>query len=114
MDDWALDIKLGLSFLASIGLYGWRGNLLNLNDTTLYNVSSCRWNIEEAYKLYKCRVKIEAFSGKRAKAVKQDIYAKAFMMTTMAVLASPIEEKIKRSKNNPNTIHQDREDIATR
>ena len=56
----------------------------------------CRWNIEEGYKLYKCRVKLEAFSGKTAKAVKQDIFAKAFMMTTMAVLAFPIEEKIKK------------------
>lgn len=58
----------------------------------------CRWNIEEAYKLYKCRVKLEAFSGKTAKAVKQDIYAKAFMMTTMAVLAFPIEERIKKEQ----------------
>lgn len=64
----------------------------------------CRWNIEEAYKLYKCRVKLEAFSGKTAKAVKQDIYAKAFMMTTMAVLAFPIEEKIKKEQEQ----HQQR------
>ncbi len=54
----------------------------------------CRWSIEEGYKLYKCRINLEAFSGKTAKAVKQDIFAKVFMMTTMAVLAFPIEEKI--------------------
>lgn len=58
----------------------------------------CRWNIEEAYKLYKCRLNLEAFSGKTAKSIKQDIYAKVFMMTTMAVLAFPIEEKIKREQ----------------
>lgn len=56
----------------------------------------CRWNIEEGYKLYKCRAELEVFSGKTAKAVKQDIYAKAFMMTTMAVMAFPIEEKLKQ------------------
>jgi hypothetical protein len=56
----------------------------------------CRWNIEEGYKLYKCRAELEAFSGKTATAVKQDIYAKAFMMTTMAVLAFPIDEKLKQ------------------
>lgn len=56
----------------------------------------CRWNIEEGYKLYKCRVQLEAFSGKTATAVRQDIFAKAFMMTIMAVLAFPIEEKIKQ------------------
>jgi hypothetical protein len=55
-----------------------------------------RWNIEEGYKLYKSRMQLEAFSGRTAKAVKQDVYAKAFMMTTMAVLAFPIEEKLKR------------------
>lgn len=64
----------------------------------------CRWNIEEGYKLYKCRAELEAFSGKTAKAVKQDIFAKAFMMTTMAVLAFPIDEKLKQEasqlKNN--------------
>jgi hypothetical protein len=60
-----------------------------------FSLYHCRWNIEESYKLYKCRVKLEVFSGKTAKAIKQDIFAKAFMMTTMAVLAFPIEEKIK-------------------
>lgn len=64
-----------------------------------------RWNIEEGYKLYKCRVNIEAFSGKTAKAVKQDIFAKAFMMTTMAVLAFPIEEKIKQEQEHAR-LHQ--------
>lgn len=61
--------------------------------TQLYH---CRWNVEEAYKLYKTRVQLENFSGKTAKAVKQDIFAKVFMMTTMAVMAFPMEEKIKR------------------
>jgi hypothetical protein len=56
----------------------------------------CRWNIEEAYKLYKTKVQLENFSGKTAKAIKQDIFAKVFMMTTMAVMAFPMEEKIKR------------------
>lgn len=58
----------------------------------------CRWNIEEGYKLYKSRVNLEAFSGKTAKAVKQDFFAKIFMMTTMAVLAFPIEEKIRKEQ----------------
>jgi hypothetical protein len=56
----------------------------------------CRWNIEEGYKLYKCRAQLEVFSGKTAKAIKQDIFAKVFMMTTMAVMAFPIEEKLKQ------------------
>lgn len=59
-----------------------------------------RWNIEEGFKLYKCRVQLESFSGKTAKAVKQDLFAKAFMMSAMAVMAFPIEERIKRDQEN--------------
>jgi hypothetical protein len=57
----------------------------------LYHV---RWGIEEGYKMYKARVQVEAFSGKTATAVKQDIYAKAMMMTMCAALAFPIEERV--------------------
>jgi hypothetical protein len=54
-----------------------------------------RWNEEEAYKLFKCRVEVEDFSGKTAKAVKQDFYAKIFLMTLAAAYAFPIEEKVR-------------------
>ena len=53
-----------------------------------------RWNEEEAYKLLKSRVELEAFSGKTATAVKQDFHAKVFMMTMCAAYAHPIEEKV--------------------
>jgi hypothetical protein len=53
-----------------------------------------RWGIEEGYKMYKARVQVEAFSGKTATAVKQDIYAKAMMMTLCAALSFPIEERV--------------------
>lgn len=53
-----------------------------------------RWNEEEAYKLLKARVELEAFSGKTAKAVKQDFHAKVFLMTMCAAYAHPIEEKV--------------------
>lgn len=54
-----------------------------------------RWNEEEAYKLLKCRAELEAFSGKTARAVKQDFHAKIFMMTMCAAFAHPIEEKVR-------------------
>jgi hypothetical protein len=53
-----------------------------------------RWGIEEGYKMYKARVQVEAFSGKTATAVKQDIYAKIMMMSFCAALAFPIEDKV--------------------
>jgi hypothetical protein len=35
-----------------------------------------RWNIEEGYKLFKCRLQLEAFSGKTALAIKQGFFRK--------------------------------------
>ena len=55
-----------------------------------------RWNEEEGYKLFKSRLEIENFSGKTALAVKQDFFAKVFIMSLCATLAFPIEEKIKK------------------
>lgn len=54
-----------------------------------------RWNEEEAYKLLKARVELEAFSGKTARAVKQDFFAKVFLLTMCAAFAHPIEEKVR-------------------
>ncbi len=53
-----------------------------------------RWNEEEAYKLLKSRIELENFSGKTAQAVKQDFYAKVFLMTLCAAYAHPIEAKV--------------------
>lgn len=64
-----------------------------------------RWGIEEGYKLLKERLDLEDFSGKTAKAVKQDFHAKILMMTLCAALSFPIEEKVRKEslaekKNN--------------
>jgi len=53
-----------------------------------------RWNEEETYKLLKCRLELEDFSGKTALAVKQDFHAKAFLMTLCAAWVHPIEDKV--------------------
>ena len=56
--------------------------------------------------MYKCRAALEAFSGKTAVSVKQDFYAKIFVMSTMAVLAFPIEEKIKKESQKSTRKHR--------
>jgi hypothetical protein len=72
----------------------------SLLDTAKYKLQDIqylyriRWGIEEGYKMYKARVQVEAFSGKTAIAIKQDIYAKAMMMSLCAALAFPIEERV--------------------
>lgn len=64
-----------------------------------------RWNIEEGYKLFKSRLEVEAFSGKTALSVKQDFFAKVFTMSLCAVLAFPIEEKVKKEYNESKNKH---------
>jgi hypothetical protein len=54
-----------------------------------------RWNEEEAYKLLKSRIELENFSGKTAKAIKQDFYAKVFLTTLCAAYAHPVEERVR-------------------
>jgi hypothetical protein len=55
-----------------------------------------RWNEEEGYKLFKARAEIECFTGKTALAVKQDFFARMFAMSYCAILAFPIEEKVRK------------------
>jgi len=72
----------------------------SLTDTKTYlheefeQLYHYRWNEEEAYKLLKSRIEMENFSGKTARAVKQDFHAKVFLMTLCAAYAHPIEEKV--------------------
>ena len=88
----------------------------SLTDTIAYPADSFkelyhfRWGIEEGYKLLKERLDLEDFSGKTAKAVKQDFHAKMLMMTLCAALSFPIEEKVReesrREKNEGQRKHE--------
>lgn len=64
-----------------------------------------RWNIEEAYKLFKQRANIESFSGKTALSVKQDFYAAIFMMNMCAIMSFPIEQKVREQSKQNTTKH---------
>jgi hypothetical protein len=67
-----------------------------------------RWNEEEAYKLLKARIELEIFSGKTARAIKQDFHAKVLLMNLCAIFSHPIEEKVREEfdkDKNPNIKH---------
>lgn len=65
-----------------------------------------RWNEEEAYKMLKCRVEVENFSGKTAKSIRQDFFAKMFLLTLCAAYAYPIEEKVREEyKADDHRLH---------
>ena len=51
-----------------------------------------RWPVEEAYKVLKCRIQIENFTGKSSLAVKQDFFAKILMFNLTSMMIAPIDE----------------------
>ncbi|RYZ19104.1 MAG: IS4 family transposase [Chitinophagaceae bacterium] len=58
-----------------------------------------RWGLEEAYKLLKARLCLEAFSGKTALSVEQDFHAALFAVTMTAILCFPVAEKLQQENN---------------
>ena len=52
-----------------------------------------RWPVEEAYKILKCRIEIENFSGKSLLAIKQDFFANVLMFDITSMLIAPIDKK---------------------
>lgn len=113
-DEWQSQESTVRCRLVSITLDNGEKELLctTLLDEKKYTVADMkelyhyRWNVEEAYKLYKSRIKLEVFSGKTAHAVKQDFYAKVFMMTICAVLSFPIEKKVREEIQNEKRKHK--------
>jgi Transposase DDE domain len=79
-------------------------NLINAKDYALPDFKQLyhlRWNIEEAYKLFKVRADLDSFSGKSALSVKQDFFACILAMNLCAVLDFPIEQKVREQTTNP-------------
>lgn len=51
-----------------------------------------RWNQEENYKLVKCRIELENFSGKSVESVYQDFHAKFFSLNLAAAIMHPVQD----------------------
>lgn len=81
--------------------------LTSLIDTKTYPIEifhdlyHCRWPVEEDYKIIKCRLELENFSGKSILSVYQDFHAKVFAKNLVWVMAFP-------GNNTLDQIHQDR------
>lgn len=74
----------------------------NEDIAALYHL---RWNIEEAYKLLKVRMQLSNYSGKTSHSVRQDFYAKIFMMNMCAIMSFPIEEKLRKENQTNKNKH---------
>jgi hypothetical protein len=53
-----------------------------------------RWPVEEDYKLMKCRIQIENFSGKTVHSIYQDFHAKVFAKNLAAILIRSVSKRI--------------------
>jgi hypothetical protein len=59
-----------------------------------------RWPIEEDYKVMKCRIEIENFTGKSVLSVYQDFHARIFSKNLTAMLAFPTQQDIEQNNEN--------------
>jgi len=67
-----------------------------------------RWGVEEGYKREKCRVELENFSGLSAQVIKQDFYAKIFVLNLTAVLswvAQAIADRLYKARKRPYRVN---------
>lgn len=53
-----------------------------------------RWPVEEDYKIIKCRIELENFSGQSALSVYQDFHAKVFAKNLVWMMAFPVQDRI--------------------
>ena len=53
-----------------------------------------RWPVEEDYKIIKCRIELENFSGQSALSVYQDFHAKVFTKNLVWMMAFPVQDRI--------------------
>ncbi len=81
-------------------------------DTELYpyalfaDLYHHRWPVEESYKLIKCRVEVENFSGKSPLAIYQDFHAKVFTPNLTALLAHPPQKEVTRQSQSKKYAYQ--------
>lgn len=74
--------------------------ITSLIDTERYPVEifhdlyHSRWPVEEDYKVIKCRMELENFSGKSALSVYQDFHAKVFVKNLVSVMAFPLKDSL--------------------
>jgi len=65
-----------------------------------------RWPVEEDYKTMKCRMEVEAFTGKSALSVYQDFHAQVFFKNLVAVMAFPVQAELNASGKKEQYEHQ--------
>ncbi len=71
-----------------------------------YELYHYRWPVEEDYKVIKCRLELENFSGKSVLSVYQDFYAKIFAKNLVSVMAFPLKDSLKNDSGDKKYVYQ--------
>ena len=77
--------------------------ITSLTDTKLYpyevfaDLYHKRWPVEEDYKIIKCRIEMENFSGQSALSVYQDFHSKVLLKNLVSVFALPVNDILANS-----------------
>jgi hypothetical protein len=80
--------------------------MTSLTDTKLYpyevfaDLYHKRWPVEEDYKIIKCRIEMENFSGQSALSVYQDFHSKVLLKNLVSVFALPVNDVLANSMTN--------------
>lgn len=64
-----------------------------------YDLYHHRWPVEEDYKVMKCRIEIENFTGKSVLSVYQDFHARVFSKNLTAMLAFQARVNVEQEKD---------------
>jgi Transposase DDE domain len=66
------------------------------NQADLKELYNFRWGVETSYNKLKHRVELENFTGKSIEKIKQDFYAKIFILNITAFLVRPIDKILEK------------------
>lgn len=111
MKDYEIPKKLEGLRMLKIPLSSGENEILvtNITDSKEYDLKimkelyKLRWGIEEGYKIFKKILHIEHFTGKSVLSIKQDFYAKVFMMNLSSMIRTQLlHEKKKKHILKPN------------
>ena len=70
-----------------------------------YDLYHSRWPVEEDYKVIKCRMELENFSGKSVLSVYQDFHAKIFAKNLVSILALPVNDHLEHNSENKRYVY---------
>jgi len=65
-----------------------------------------RWAVEEDYKIMKCRIEIENFTGKSVRSVYQDFHARVFSKNLSAIIANSVKSVIEEKTAHRKHVYQ--------